>query len=767
MRQATLKNAAVQQFSLIKGLRESALVALVALGAYLMLALLTFDRGDPGWTHTGTNQLVANLGGKAGAYFADLFLFLFGYLAYLAPLMVAYSGWLIYEGRMENGAIDYRTLGVRWAGFLLTLAAGCGLATLHFTPGFLPSFAGGILGDLTGSSFVAAFSFVGATLLLLAVFFAGITIFTGFSWLLLLDVTGKYTLKLSSWIWNYISILRDEYVSRQAKVERQEIVKETKVRIQKRSKPRIEPVIKEVVLSDRKERESQIPLFNAASATDLPPVSMLDKVIDTSKGYSDDALEAMSRLVELKLLDFNIESEVVEVHPGPVVTRFELQLAAGIKVSKVTNLAKDLARALSVISVRVVEVIPGKSYVGLEIPNEHRELVVLNEVIESEVYDKQASPLTLALGKDISGRPIVADLAKMPHLLVAGTTGSGKSVALNAMLLSILYKATPQQVRMILIDPKMLELAVYEGIPHLLSPVVTDMKEAANALRWCVAEMERRYHLMSALGVRNMAGYNDKVQKAIDDGEPILDPLANKNQIEGVEFAEPEELTPLPNIVIIIDELADMMMVVGKKVEELIARIAQKARAAGIHLILATQRPSVDVITGLIKANIPTRIAFQVSSKVDSRTILDQMGADQLLGHGDMLYLPGGTSIPERVHGAFVSDEEVHKVVAFLKEKGAPAYLEEVTQDPISGGDAIPGLEPLAASQDDIDPLYDQAVAIVTETRKASISYVQRRLKVGYNRAARMIEEMESSGVVSGVQSNGTREVIAPPPVPD
>ena len=414
---------------------------------------------------------------------------------------------------------------------------------------------------------------------------------------------------------------------------------------------------------------------------------------------------------------------------------------------------------------RVVEVIPGKSYVGLEIPNEHRELVVLNDVIESEVYDKQVSPLTLALGKDISGRPIVADLAKMPHLLVAGTTGSGKSVALNAMLLSILYKATPQQVRMILIDPKMLELAVYEGIPHLLSPVVTDMKEASNALRWCVAEMERRYHLMSALGVRNMAGYNDKVQKAIDEGEPILDPLVNKNTVEGLEPVQAEELTPLPNIVIIIDELADMMMVVGKKVEELIARIAQKARAAGIHLILATQRPSVDVITGLIKANIPTRIAFQVSSKVDSRTILDQMGADQLLGHGDMLYLPGGTSIPERVHGAFVSDEEVHKVVAFLKEKGAPAYIEEVTQDLI-GGDSIPGLEPLDASKDDMDPLYDEAVAIVTETRKASISYVQRRLKVGYNRAARMIEEMESSGVVSGVQSNGTREVIAPPPVP-
>jgi len=750
--------------TLLKGLRESALVVLVALGAYLMVALLSYDQGDPGWTHTGTNDLVTNLGGTVGAYFADLFFFLFGYLAYLAPLMVAYSGWLIYEGKLENGQIDYRTLGVRWAGFLLTLGAGCGLATLHFTSGFMPSFAGGILGDLSGNGFVSVFSFVGATLLLLALFFAGITIFSGFSWLWLLDVTGKHTLKLSSWIWRHIVVLREEYVGKKAKVERHELVK-AKVKIQKRPKPKIEPTIKEIAPSDRKDRESQIPLFNAAAATDLPPVSILDRVIDTSKGYSDEALEAISRQVELKLLDFNIDAEVVEVHPGPVVTRFAIQLAPGIKVSKVTNLAKDLARALSVISVRVVEVIPGKSYVGLEIPNEHRELVVLNDVIESETYDDEGSPLTLALGKDISGQPVIADLAKMPHLLVAGTTGSGKSVALNAMILSILYKATPQQVRMILIDPKMLELAVYEGIPHLLSPVVTDMKEASNALRWCVAEMERRYHLMSALGVRGMAGYNSKVQKAIDDGEPILDPLFKNDQVDGIEPAQPEELTQLPNIVIVIDELADMMMVVGKKVEELIARIAQKARAAGIHLILATQRPSVDVITGLIKANIPTRIAFQVSSKVDSRTILDQMGADQLLGHGDMLYLPGGTSIPERVHGAFVSDDEVHKVVAFLKEKGEPAYLEEVTQD--SGtGDAIPGLEPLSSSSDDMDPLYDEAVAIVTETRKASISYVQRRLKVGYNRAARMIEEMEASGVVSGVQSNGTREVIAPPPVP-
>ena len=590
MRQATLKKAPSVDYnlSLLKGLRESALVVLVAFGAYFMVALLSYDPADPGWTHTGSNHVVNNLGGKAGAYFADLFFFLFGYLAYLAPLMVAYSGWLLFQGKLENGGIDYRTLGIRWAGFLLTLCAGCGLATLHFHSGFLPSFAGGILGDLTGSSFVAVFSFVGATLLLMALFFAGITIFSSFSWLWLVDITGKYTLKFSSFVWQKFCEFREEYVGKQAKLEREEVVKETKVKIKKRSRPRIEPIIKAIEPSERIERERQIPLFNAAATTDLPPISILDKVIDTSKGYSDDALEAMSRQLELKLLDFAVDAEVVEVHPGPVITRFEVQLAAGVKVSKVSNLAKDLARALSVISVRVVEVIPGKSCIGIEIPNEHRELVVLSDVLQSETYDDAHSPLTLGLGKDISGRPVIANLAKMPHLLVAGTTGAGKSVALNAMLLSLLYKATPQQVRIILIDPKMLELAVYEGVPHLLSPVVTDMKEAANALRWCVAEMERRYCLMSALGVRNIHGYNNKVQQAIDIGEPILDPLANTELIEGFEPAKPEELSPLPNIVIIVDEFADMMMVVGKKVEELIARIAQKARAAGIHLILAT-----------------------------------------------------------------------------------------------------------------------------------------------------------------------------------
>lgn len=749
--------------SLPRGLRESVLLILVALGAYLMLALLTYLPSDPGWAQASFDQAVNNLGGKAGAWFADLFFFLFGYLAYLAPVMVAYSGWLLYQGGTDTQAIDYRTLGLRWAGFLLTLAAGCGLAALHFQPAFLPDTAGGVLGNIVGSGFLAVFNYVGATLLLLALFFAGITVFSHFSLLWLLDMTGKYILKISSWLWRLISLLKERHLGKQARTAREKVVKAKKVKIQK-SPPRIEPTVEEITPSMRAERERQIPLFDSVE-TALPPTSMLDSVADDAKGYSDDALEAMSRQVELKLLDFGIDAAVVEVHPGPVITRFELQLAAGIKVSKVSNLAKDLARALSVVSVRIVEVIPGKSHVGLEIPNEYRELVVLSDILRSETYDESSSILTLALGKDISGRPVVVDLAKMPHLLVAGTTGSGKSVALNAMLLSILYKATPQQVRIILIDPKILEFAVYEGIPHLLSPVVTDLREAANALRWCVAEMERRYQLMSALGVRSIQSFNTKVKQAIDKGEPIPDPFASPHEDDEPQDRAVETLSPLPSIVIIVDELADMMMVVGKKVEELIARIAQKARAAGIHLILATQRPSVDVITGLIKANIPSRVAFQVSSKVDSRTILDQMGAEQLLGHGDMLYLPPGTSLPDRIHGAFVSDEEVHKVVAFLKQKGTPAYLNEVTQDPEDGRDAIPGLEPIDSQDGELDPLYDEAIAIVTETRKASISYLQRRLKIGYNRAARIIEEMENSGVVSAVLANGSREVIAPPPV--
>jgi S-DNA-T family DNA segregation ATPase FtsK/SpoIIIE len=515
-------------------------------------------------------------------------------------------------------------------------------------------------------------------------------------------------------------------------------------------------------VSVRAEKERQVTMFENMAPGSLPPLSLLDEPPDRPPSYSAEALEGMSRLVELKLRDFGVDVEVVAVHPGPVVTRFELNPAAGVKSSQISNLSKDIARSLSTVSVRVVEVIPGKSFVGLEIPNESREMVTLGEILSSRAYEELPSPLTLALGKDISGKSVVADLAKMPHLMIAGTTGSGKSVGINAMVLSLLYKSTPDQVRMIMIDPKMLELSVYEGIPHLLSPVVTDMKEAANALRWCVAEMERRYKLMAALKVRNLAGYNRKVKTAIEEGKPLLDPIYITSDTSG-SLDETPELQELPNIVVIIDELADMMMIVGKKVEELIARLAQKARASGIHMIVATQRPSVDVITGLIKANIPCRIAFQVSAKVDSRTILDQSGAENLLGHGDMLFLPTGAPTPVRVHGAFVSDEEVLRVTEQLKAAGQPSYIDEVLEGPST---PIPGLsgEPTGDTDGEQDVLYDQAVQIVTETRKASISGVQRRLKVGYNRAARLVETMEAAGLVSELQSNGTREVLVPPP---
>ena len=518
---------------------------------------------------------------------------------------------------------------------------------------------------------------------------------------------------------------------------------------------------KKIRITERPKEEKQFPLFRDVPDSDLPPLSLLDPPEHQKAGFTDAQLEAMSRLLEAKLADFKITVEVVAVHPGPVITRFELQPSPGTKASQITNLTSDIARSLSIVSVRVVEVIAGKSTIGLEIPNEEREIVQLSEMMQSEQYDNANSPLTLALGKNISGVPVVADLGRMPHLLVAGTTGSGKSVAVNAMLLSLLYKATPREVRMILIDPKMLELNIYDGIPHLLTPVVTDMKEAANSLRWSVGEMERRYKLMASLGVRNLAGFNKKVTEAIDKGTPIVDPLYKAEESLN-PTGPPPTLEPFPYIVVVIDEFADMIMQVGKKAEELIARIAQKARAAGIHLILATQRPSVDVITGLIKANIPTRIAFQVSSRIDSRTILDQMGAESLLGHGDMLFLPPGTAIPERVHGAFVDDHEVHNVCAHIKQSGEPNYIEAILQD--SG--PVPGMAPEKTdAEGEADPLYDQAVAVVCETRKASISYVQRRLKIGYNRAARMIEEMEAAGVVSKVQSNGTREVLAPPPM--
>ena len=559
--------------------------------------------------------------------------------------------------------------------------------------------------------------------------------------------------------------LRDKAEGRRQLAARQEVIEVEKKRTVGRAKPKIGPVMPSLEPSMRAEKERQVPLFDPPAAGELPPLALLDDPPSQKAGYSPDSLEAMSRLVEIKLMDFGIEVEVKSVSPGPVITRFELDPAPGVKVSQISNLAKDLARSLSVVSVRVVEVIPGKSFVGLEIPNENRQLVTLGEILKSRAYDDMASPLTLALGKDIGGHTVVADLARMPHLLIAGTTGSGKSVGINAMVLSILYKTQPEQVRMIMIDPKMLELSVYEGIPHLLTPVVTDMKEAANSLRWCVAEMDRRYRLMSSLGVRNIGGYNRKVKDAIDSGDPIKDPTFTPPPFEDDEKPiEHPTLQPLPYIVVIIDELADMMMIVGKKVEELIARLAQKARASGIHMLLATQRPSVDVITGLIKANVPTRIAFQVSARVDSRTILDQMGAETLLGHGDMLYLPPGTSLPVRVHGAFVSDQEVHRVVEHIKKNGLPRYIDEIVEGPLGPTPGLIGIDKFPADSADAeeDPLYDQAVQVVMETKKASISGVQRRLKIGYNRAARMVESMEAAGLVGPLQSNGSREILVP-----
>ena len=764
-RQST-RHASNLSEQLLRTLRESALWVFGALAFVLWLALFSYDASDPGFTQASGSGDINNAVGRIGALVADLLFNLFGRPAYLFTVMVSYFGWVIFREQKKRDELTRADYSFRVGGFLAMLITSCALASLHFSPvGFRES-AGGIVGLVVGGWLESMLKLLSASVLLFFVWIASISVFLGISWLTIMDRLGHWCLVGWEYSRARIGEFRDRAEGRRQQAARQDVFEAEKKRTAGRTPPRIDPIMAPLETSARAEKERQVPLFDPPSAGELPPLSLLDDPPQQKKGYSEESLEAMSRLVELKLKDFGIDAEVVKVSPGPIITRFELDPAPGVKVSQISNLAKDLARSLSVVSVRVVEVIPGKSYVGLEIPNENRELVTLGEILKSRAYDELASPLTLALGKDIGGNSVVADLSRMPHLLIAGTTGSGKSVAINAMVLSLLYKAKPEHVRLIMVDPKMLELSVYEGIPHLLTPVVTDMREAANALRWCVGEMDRRYRLMASLGVRNIGGYNRKVVDAIEAGRPIPDPTFTPPEFEDPErpFEHPT-LTPLPFIVVIIDELADMMMIVGKKVEELIARLAQKARASGIHMLLATQRPSVDVITGLIKANIPTRIAFQVSAKVDSRTILDQMGAETLLGHGDMLYLPPGTSVPTRVHGAFVADHEVHAVVRNLKKGGSPRYLDEILQAPVSPTPGLTGLEvmlPGDAVNAEQDPLYDQAVNIVIETRRASISGVQRRLKIGYNRAARMVESMEQAGLVGPLQSNGSREILVP-----
>jgi len=740
---------------------------------YLLMALVTYSASDPSWSATGSGDPISNLGGPTGAWLADVFFSLVGYAAYLFPLLLAYRAVVLLLQRQHPKAFDWTAFGIRALGLVLVMIAGTSLAAMNDSGmSSLPQGAGGILGQAIGSGFTVAFSPVGSRLILLAIFLFGMTIFTDLSWLTLLEKMGAWSIATFTAVRarfaKGLSEFRDTRKREKAVDARKMVIIEHVEKTRQRQPPKIKSLKAPIEKSDRTEREKQQTLFEAPATGDLPHLDLLDDQIkDPDKGFSDEALGKMSKVLELKLLDFGVSAEVVAVYPGPVVTRFEIQPAAGVKVSRISNLAKDLARSLAVISVRVVEVIPGKSVVGIEIPNEDREIVNFKEVLSSKAFEESKSPLTLALGHDISGQPVVADLAKMPHLLVAGTTGSGKSVGVNSMLLSLLFKSGPADVRLILVDPKMLELSVYDGIPHLLTPVITDMKDAANGLRWCVAEMERRYKLMAALGVRNLAGYNRKVIDAARAGTPLSDPIWKPDALFAATDEEQiaPDLQKLPSIVVVIDEFADMMMVVGKKVEQLISRIAQKARAAGIHLVLATQRPSVDVITGLIKANVPTRIAFQVSSKIDSRTILDQGGAEQLLGHGDMLYLPPGSGVPNRVHGAFCSDEEVHRVVADWKRRGEPLYIDGLL-DEGSNTAVTPGeLKSEAEGQDDeSDALYDEAVYYVTQSRRASISSVQRKLRIGYNRAARLIESMEAAGVVTEMGTNGQREVLAPPP---
>ena len=735
-------------------LRESRWLVVLAALAFLALVLGSYARSDPGWSFSGTGAPVVNRGGVVGAWIADLLLYLFGasawWLVAAGAVIVLHAWRRIADPQREPD----QPLLYAFAGFGLVLFASSGIEAIRLwrLAIDLPGEPGGAIGDLVGRGLASVLGFNGATLLLLAAFAVGLSLFTGLSWLRLMERIGALAEHAVAWVRRR----REEYVdrrigaqsaaSREAQVERELEAEEAREPIV------VVPPVTSVAKSERVAKEKQRPLFVDMPDSPLPPLSLLEDAPPASESVGAETLEFTSRLIERKLADFGVSVKVLAAYPGPVITRYEIEPAVGVKGAQIVNLVKDLARALSVISIRVVETIPGKSCMALELPNPKRQIVKLVEILSSATYNDAASLTTIALGKDIAGRPVITDLAKMPHLMVAGTTGSGKSVAVNAMILSLLYKAEPRQVRLILVDPKMLELSVYDGIPHLLAPVVTDMKLAPNALHWCVGEMERRYRLMSQLGVRNLAGYNQKVADARKAGKPLANPLSLTPE-------SPEPLEEMPVIVVVVDELADLMMVVGKKIEELIARIAQKARAAGIHLILATQRPSVDVITGLIKANVPSRIAFQVASKVDSRTILDQMGAEALLGQGDMLYHPVGSGHPQRVHGAFVSDAEVHRVVEYLKSQGQPTYVEGVLEG--AGGDEGDGVA-LEGADAESDPLYDQAVAVVLKTRRPSISLVQRHLRIGYNRSARLIEQMERAGLVSPMGANGNREVLVP-----
>ena len=759
---------------LVRLLSEARWIALAVLFLYLVLILLTYNKADPGWSHDVVVPKAINVGGRAGAWLADLMLFIFGFSAWWWCVCFARLLWKDYRnltqvpGEAPEEPEHQQEVVIRWIGFVLLFIGSVGLEYLRMYTlrAQLPRAPGGVLGQLVGHGAHVAFGFTGATLLLLLLFFTGCSLFFHISWLSVAERIGGAIEMSIDWFRLRYQDREDRKQGEVAAVKRDEVlVQERAKHVEKhissppvRIEPAATPAAPLIVKSERVEKEKQVPLFeNLPGDSGLPPLALLDAAAEYQETVSVETLEFTSRLIEKKLSDFGVEAKVVAAYPGPVVTRYEIEPATGVKGSQIVGLARDLARSLSLTSIRVVETIPGKNYMALELPNQKRQIVRLTEIVGSKLYHDSASPLTIALGKDIAGKPVIADLAKMPHLLVAGTTGSGKSVGINATILSLLYKSDPADVRLILIDPKMLEMSVYEGIPHLLAPVVTDMRQAGHALNWAVNEMERRYKLMSKLGVRNLAGYNSKIAEAAKREEHIPNPFS-------LTPDSPEPLEKLPTIVIIIDELADLMMVVGKKVEELIARIAQKARAAGLHLILATQRPSVDVITGLIKANIPTRIAFQVSSKIDSRTILDQMGAEALLGMGDMLYMPPGTGLPVRVHGAFVSDDEVHRVVKHLQSLGEPNYIEGILEGGTLEGEGGAESGGAAAGEGggESDAMYDQAVQVVLKNRRASISLVQRHLRIGYNRAARLLEQMENNGVVSPMQSNGNRDIMVP-----